>query len=182
MIKNQFKYDMMRKFALALVVSAFVFHSCTANPGKENTGTAEASGMAVLVAENTAADGGSVNLTKNVFLQKVWDYENSPEEWKYKGDKPALIDFYADWCGPCKIASPILDEISTEYADDIYVYKIDTEVEKELAAIFGIRGIPAFLYIPTEGQPVMISGIARTKEETKQMFKDNISKYLLTSN
>jgi len=117
-----------------------------------------------------------------MFLQKVWDYNASPQEWKYKGDKPAIIDFYADWCGPCKIASPILEEISKEYAGKINVYKIDTQVERELASVFGISGIPAFLYIPKTGKPMMTSGIARSKEETKQMFESNIDKYLLTSN
>lgn len=173
----------MKKFAMVLVLAVFIFQSCTGQTqNKENSSLDESSAPAQMVAENVSANGGSINLTKSVFLNKVWDYENSPEEWKYKGDKPALIDFYADWCGPCKIASPILDEISNEFAGDIYVYKIDTETEKELAAVFGIQGIPAFLYIPTSGKPVMMSGIARTKEDTKKMFKDNINKYLLTSN
>ena len=92
-----------------------------------------------------------------------------------------MIDFYADWCGPCKIASPILEEISKEYAGKINVYKIDTQVERELAAVFGISGIPAFLYIPMEGKPSMTSGIARSKEDTKKMFKQNIEKLLLSN-
>ncbi|MBW6534558.1 MAG: thiol reductase thioredoxin [Mariniphaga sp.] len=167
-----------------MVLAIFALQSCGAGQQKNNdkSDSAETAAPVQTVAATQSADGGSILLTKNVFLQKVWDYENSPQEWTYKGDKPALIDFYADWCGPCKIASPILEEISHEYAGDIYVYKIDTEKEKELAAVFGIRGIPAFLYIPVGGQPVMMSGIARTKEDTKKMFKDNIDKYLLTSN
>ncbi len=170
----------MKKFLFMIVLAVFALQSCGQTNGKN---TSEAKNNTVTfhqVAEKT--DGGSIKLTKSVFLDKVWDYEKSPEEWVYKGDKPALIDFYADWCGPCKIASPILEEISHEYSDDIYVYKIDTEVEKELAAVFGIRGIPAFLYIPTEGKPVMMSGIARSKDDTKKMFKDNIDKYLLSVN
>lgn len=179
----------MKKLVFILAIAAFSLNSCGSgqakNNEKENAGQTTA--QVQTVADNPSggaiqAEGGSILLTKNVFLQKVWDYENSPQEWAYKGDKPAIIDFYADWCGPCKIASPILEEISNEYASDIYVYKIDTEKEKELASVFGIRGIPAFLYIPVEGQPVMMSGIARTKEDTKKMFKDNIDKYLLTSN
>ncbi len=173
----------MKKFAIVLVLAVLIFQSCAGQEkNNDNKNSAEAPATSHAIAENISVDGGSINLTKTVFLDKVWDYENSPQEWKYKGDKPALIDFYADWCGPCKIASPILDEISNEFASDIYVYKIDTEVEKELAAVFGIQGIPAFLYIPTQGKPVMMSGIARTKEDTKKMFKDNINKYLLTSN
>jgi thioredoxin len=174
----------MKKLSFIMVLAVFALQSCGAGQQKDNdkSGSAETSAPAQTVSVAQAADGGSINLTKNVFLQRVWDYENTPEEWAYKGDKPALIDFYADWCGPCKIASPILEEVSHEYAGQIYVYKIDTEKEKELAAVFGIRGIPAFLYIPVGGQPVMMSGIARTKEDTKKMFKDNIDKYLLTSN
>ena len=134
------------------------------------------------VAMADAYGSGSIKLTKDVFLKQVWNYQASPQKWDYQGDKPAIIDFYADWCAPCRMASPILEEISHEYADKIYVYKIDTQAEKELAAVFGISGIPAFLYIPMNGKPVMMSGIARTKEDTKKMFVDNIDKYLLTTN
>lgn len=179
----------MKKLVFILAIATFSLYSCNSGQAKNNKKEkAEATTTQIQTVADKAsstensAEGGSILLSKNVFLEKVWDYNNSPQEWKYKGDKPAIIDFYADWCGPCKIASPILEEISNEYAGDIYVYKIDTEKEKELASVFGIRGIPAFLYIPVEGQPVMMSGIARTKEDTKKMFKDNINKYLLTSN
>ena len=129
------------------------------------------------VSEN---EKSTVKLTKEVFLEKVWDYENSPKEWKYKGEKPALIDFYADWCGPCRTASPILEEVAKKYKEKVTIYKVDTQVERELAALFQVRGIPAFLYIPMSGKPTMTSGIARTKEDTKKMFTDNIDKLLLT--
>ena len=114
-------------------------------------------------------------LTKAKFLEKVWDYESSPQAWVFKGDKPALIDFYADWCGPCRKAAPILEEVAKEYKGKVAVYKVDTQVERELAAVFGVKGIPAFLYIPMEGKPTMTSGIGRTTEQTKKMFTDRIN-------
>lgn len=174
----------MKKLVFILALAVFSLQSCSSKQAQNNSNeiSGQNSTPVQKMAQSNISDGGSIKLTKNNFLQKVWDYESSPEEWNYKGDKPALIDFYADWCGPCKIASPILEEISNEYAGDIYVYKIDTEKERELASVFGISGIPAFLYIPVEGKPVMMSGIGRSKEQTKQMFKDNIDKYLLVSN
>ena len=96
-------------------------------------------------------------LTKKVFLEKVFNYEQN-KEWKYEGDLPCVIDFYADWCGPCKMVHPILVELSKEYEGKIRIYQIDTEAEQELAAAFGIRSIPSLLFCPTEGQPQMAQG------------------------
>ena len=100
----------------------------------------------------------AIHLTKDEFLKKVVDFENSPNEWNFLGDKPCIVDFYASWCGPCKMVAPILDELADEYADKINVYKIDTEKEQDLAAAFGIRSIPTILFIPKEGQPRMAQG------------------------
>ncbi|MFC2087531.1 thioredoxin family protein [Bacteroidota bacterium] len=124
----------------------------------------------------------TLHLTKSDFLAKVVNYEANPNEWNYKGDKPCLIDFYADWCGPCKIAAPILEDLAKEYDGQIYVYKINTDKERELAADFGIQGIPAFLFVPMKGNPTMSSGIARTPDETKQMFRKMIDELLLAKN
>ncbi len=118
-------------------------------------------------------------LSKEDFLVKVMNYEKNPTEWVFEGDKPCLIDFYADWCAPCRITSPILEELAKEYGNKIDIYKIDTEKERELAAVFGIQSIPSFLFVPMEGKPTMSSGIARTEEETKQMFRDQIDQLLL---
>ncbi len=109
-------------------------------------------------------------LTKEMFKEKVFDFENE-KEWKYIGEKPAVIDFYADWCGPCKTLSPIIDELSVEYAGKIDIYKVDTEQEQELAAMFGIRSIPSILFIPMEGQPQMAQG-ALAKNSFEQAFND----------
>lgn len=109
-------------------------------------------------------------LTLDTFKQKVFDFEKNTE-WKFEGDKPAIIDFYADWCGPCKMVAPILDELSTEYDGKLNIYKIDTEKERELASIFGIRSIPSLLFIPLNDKPQMATG-ALPKETFKQAFKD----------
>lgn len=118
----------------------------------------------------------TIHLTKADFLAKVADFEKSPTEWKYLGDKPAIIDFYASWCGPCKMIAPILEELAEEYKDDIYIYKIDTEQEEELAAAFGIRSIPTLLFVPMEGQPQMAQGAL-----PKSTFKKAIEEVLLNN-
>ena len=100
----------------------------------------------------------TIALTKADFLTKVANYETNPTEWKYLGDKPALIDFYASWCGPCKALAPVLEELAAEYGDSIYIYKVNTEEEQELAAAFGIRSIPTLLFIPTSGKPQIAQG------------------------
>lgn len=96
-------------------------------------------------------------LTKESFIEKVFDFENETE-WKFKGTKPAIIDFYADWCGPCKMISPILEQLSKEYDGKVDIYKIDTEDQQELSAMFGIRSIPSLLFIPTSDKPQMAVG------------------------
>ncbi len=96
-------------------------------------------------------------LTKESFKQKVFNFEANTE-WEYKGSTPCMIDFYADWCGPCKMVGPILEELQEEYGDKITIYKIDTEDQQELAAMFGIRSIPSLLFVPMEGQPQMAVG------------------------
>lgn len=108
------------------------------------------------------------HLNLQTFKEKIFDYENS-QEWKYKGELPAIIDFYADWCGPCQIVAPIMVELSQEYEGKIAVYKIDTEDQRELAGMFGIRSIPAILFIPKEGKPQMSSGALPQDEYTKMI-------------
>lgn len=109
----------------------------------------------------------TIELTQDGFLTKVADYKNSPAEWKYLGDKPAIVDFYATWCGPCKMVAPILEELAGEYAGKVDIYKVDVDKERELASAFGIRSIPTFLFIPLEGEPQMVSG-AMGKEDFRK--------------
>lgn len=106
------------------------------------------------------------NLTKDTFLQKVFNYEEN-KEWKFEGDKPCIIDFYADWCGPCKMVAPILEELSKEYEGKIDIYKVDTEAEQELSGAFGIRSIPSMLFVPMNEQPQMAQG-ALPKDSLKE--------------
>ena len=117
-----------------------------------------AAGSQAQTNDKNAKNMKTIALTKADFLKKVANYEKNPEEWKYLGDKPALIDFYASWCGPCKALAPVLEELAAEYGDRIYIYKINTEEEQELAAAFGIRSIPTLLFIPMEGKPQMAQG------------------------
>ncbi len=109
-------------------------------------------------------------LTKDSFKAKVFNFEAN-KEWKFEGDKPCLIDFYADWCGPCRMVAPILEELDTEYEGKINIYKIDTEAEQELAGMFGIRSIPSLLFVPLGGQPQMATG-ALPKDSFKKAIKD----------
>lgn len=114
---------------------------------------------------------GTINLKKAEFLSKVHNFEVHPTEWKYLGDKPCIIDFYAAWCGPCKTIAPILEDLANEYDGQIYIYKIDTEVEQELAGAFGIRSIPSVLFCPMTGAPQMSQG-AMPKDAFKKAIAD----------
>lgn len=110
----------------------------------------------------------SESLTKETFLEKVFNYEEN-KDWNYKGEIPCLIDFYADWCGPCKMVAPIIDELSQEYEGKVAFYKVDTEKEQELAGVFGIQSIPSLLFVPVEGKPQMAAG-ALPKETLKEVI------------
>ena len=112
------------------------------------------------------------HLTKETFKEKVFNYEIN-KEWKYEGSKPCMIDFYADWCGPCKMVAPVLEELQKEYGDSIVIYKVDTEDQQELAGMFGIQSIPSLLFVPIDGQPQMAMGAL-----PKQTFVKAISDVL----
>ena len=112
----------------------------------------------------------AINLTKDLFLQKVYDYVGTPDKPEFKGSRPAVIDFYATWCGPCKMMHPILEEIASEYDGKVDVYKIDTDKEAELSSLFNIRSIPTFLFIPKEGKTQFATG-AMSKLEFKNIIE-----------
>jgi thioredoxin len=158
----------MKKLISISIIAAFLFLGCNSQTNtKEN------------VAEVSKEVVKPTMLTKQMFLDEIMDYENNPNEWIYKGELPGLVDFYADWCRPCRITSPILEDLAQEYEGKIKIYKIDVQKEQELAAIFGIQSIPAFLFMPMEDIPVMSAGIAQTPEQTKEMFIKQIDEILL---
>lgn len=132
--------------------------------------------------KENAGDGGQegvVSLTSAEFRKKVWDYEANPRQWVFQGQRPAVIDFYADWCAPCKTASPILEELAQKYQGKVDFYKVNTDNEQELAQVFGIRTIPTFLWIPKEGEPQITAGIAPGVDATRKMFTDMIEAQVL---
>lgn len=154
----------MRKiFAISLIIGFVSFAACAKGNSENKTNT-----------QTTEKVMKTIHLTKAEFLAKVANYEQSPEEWKYLGDKPCLIDFYASWCGPCKMIAPILEELAEEYDGQIYIYKVDTEKERELAAAFGIRSIPTLLFCPMDENPQIAQGAL-----PKETFKQAIDELLL---
>lgn len=120
------------------------------------------------------------HLTKESFISKVFNYEQN-KDWKFEGTLPALIDFYADWCGPCKMIAPILEELSKEYEGRINIYKIDTEEQQELASVFGIRSIPSLLFCPVDDQPQMAAG-ALPKESLRRAIDEILLKQIHKAN
>lgn len=114
-------------------------------------------------------------LTKQEFINNIFDFENK-KEWDFQGDIPCVIDFYADWCGPCKMVAPVIDELSKEYEGKVNFYKVDTEKEMELAGAFGIQSIPSLLFVPKEGQPMMARGAL-----PKDQMKEIVDKELLSA-
>jgi len=148
---------------------------------QENTSAAE-----VVLSEESAPtaniageidNGGKVRkINTETFIAEVFDYKTNPKAWLYKGTKPAIIDFYADWCGPCKKVAPIMDELAIKYNGQVNFYKINTDDEKELSGgVFGIRSIPSILFIPVEGQPAMQPGLL-TKDQYIKIIEDNLLK------
>lgn len=168
---------------LAVVAMSAVMISCSAN---KKTETEETTTPAVEVKEEVktndtvaAATNGIVgsepiHLTTAEFKKLVANYDANPSEWKYLGDKPAIVDFWATWCPPCKVIAPILDDLAKEYQGQIYIYKVDVDKEPELASAFGIQSIPTLLFVPMKGDPkAEIGAIPR------ETFKDKIDNFML---
>ena len=116
----------------------------------------------------------TIKLTAEGYKKDIFDY-TTMQEWEFQGELPAIIDFYADWCGPCKQVAPVLEELSDMYEGKINIYKVDTEAEQELSSVFGIKSIPSLLFIPAEGQPMMQPG-ALPKESFVQVIEKELLK------
>ena len=125
-------------------------------------------------AQNQSEEPAVIQMNKQMFLDKVFDYTNGATKWNYKGEKPAVIDFYATWCGPCRMVAPILKDLAKEYGDSIVIYKVDTDREKELSGAMGIQSLPTIVFIPKSGQPQVIIGAA-----DKATFRRAIDEVLL---
>lgn len=155
----------MKQIILSLLLIAGVtITACT------QSGTSDTKKLSAIEASN-GAEGTVIQMDKAMFLEKVFNYEASPDKWVYRGDKPCIIDFYADWCGPCKKVAPIMSQLAEQYKDQIVIYKVNTDREKELAGVFSIRSIPSILYCPVEGQPTMTMG-ALPKTEFEKMVNE----------
>ncbi len=154
----------MKKKVITPLLGIFMITTCLAMG--EETHEAKQSETTVKKKKMT-----TVKLSKAMFLEKVANFETNPNEWKYLGEVPCVIDFYADWCGPCKALAPVLDELAAEYGEKLIIYKVDTEVERDLSAAFGVRSIPMLLFCPMEGAPQIARG-ALPKDALKDAIKD----------
>ena len=156
--------------ALAL---GFAFTACAGNSNKTESKKENKSEINKTKGEKKM---NVTELNKADFLQKVYNFEANPKEWKFEGDKPAIVDFFATWCGPCRGLAPIMDELAGEYSGKIDFYKIDVDKQEELAAAFGVQSIPTLLFIPKNGQPKMMQGALPKNELVNIINKDLLGK------
>jgi thioredoxin len=166
----------MKKIGFISVAIIFLFIGCNGtSDSKSSTAEQPTANVTEGGSSKAASDKSKLeHLTEKTFKQKVMDYEKNTKQWVFAGDKPAIVDFYADWCRPCRMIAPILEELAGEYNGKINVYKVDTEDQKELAAIFGIESLPTVLFIPMQGNPSVQKGAL-----PKESYKKIIDEFLL---
>lgn len=164
----------MKKLGYLLTLVVFLVIGCSSTNGNKETNTQSTSAASVKsVGDDQPASGTAKPelLTKETFKEKVMNYDENPQQWVFEGDKPAIVDFYADWCRPCRMIAPIMEELAVEYEGKVNFYKVDTEAQKELAAVFGISSLPTVLFIPATGNPSAQRG-AMPKESYKQIIDE----------
>lgn len=163
--------SMIKNTLLLAALSSIALMSCSAQQKEKKTN----SNQVVNVKQKEKKNMKVTELTKEEFKNRVMDYEANPQEWKYKGDKPAIIDFYATWCGPCKQVAPIVESLANEYDGKIDVYKVDVDQQQELAGLFGVQSIPTILFIPKDGQPQKVVG-AMGKGQFEEIIRNVLIK------
>jgi len=155
-------------FAILLGIATM---SCNGNAAEKSNTEKQAASELNSVPAETPEGGEVIVLTEAEFKKLIWDYDASPSEWKFKGNLPAVVDFYAVWCGPCKRVAPIMEKLAKEYKGKINIYKVDTDKNRELSGVFGIRSIPSILFIPKKGQPAMQAG-ALSEDQYRKQFDE----------
>jgi thioredoxin len=167
----------MKKIGYFLILTTFLFISCSGTSGGNEAQSPKATAVAATGGDETAVAKSSKPelLTAATFKEKIMDYEKNPNMWVFAGDKPAIVDFYADWCRPCRMIAPIMEELAVEYEGKINIYKVDTEAQRELASTFGITSLPTVMFIPMSGNPSAQRG-ALSKEAYKQIIDDFLLK------
>ncbi len=168
------------RFFICLFILSYSCHHSESPETRSSSDMEEMKNESIISSQKQEGlPGNPIELNKEKFLSKVMNYEKNQTKWVFEGDIPCLIDFYADWCAPCRMTSPILDELAKEYKGKIHIYKINVDKEKELATVFGIRSIPTFIYCPLDENPQVMPSIANSPEQTKQLIISNIEKFLL---
>jgi thioredoxin len=157
-----------------LIVAMAFLASCNNTEASTNNASKELTAKNRNIAAETPKHK-VVYLNTQMFIDQIFDYKTNTKQWVYKSDKPAIIDFYTDWCGPCKRVAPIMEELAAEYDGQIRIYKMNTEKEPEVAGVFGIRSIPSILFIPVNGQPTMYTG-AYPKQHYIDLINENLLK------
>lgn len=151
----------INKLAMVLMAILLSITACVGSGPKKTVKVKENNNMKV------------IHLTKEEFLKKVSNYEATPNQWKYEGDVPCIVDFYATWCGPCKMLSPIMDSLATEYDGKLIIYKVDVDQEEDLAQAFGVSSIPTLLWVPQKGDPFYTRG-AMLKGDLNKIIKEKL--------